>query len=443
MALKEFVGGDTKMNNVNMVYKQQTAAPVGMNALQTDYLRIRKQSETLCEPLEIEDYGIQSMDATSPPKWHLAHTAWFFETLLLKPYLKGYREFHPLFACLFNSYYDTIGRYHPRPERGVLSRPTVAEVYRYRAFVDEQMLALLADTEHEEYAAISARTVLGLNHEQQHQELLLTDIKYNFSSNPLRPVYRELARPPAIQAKPLQWVEFSAGLESVGFDGDGFAYDNETPRHKVYLNDFRLASRPVTNGEFIEFINDGGYSQAGLWLSDAWKTILQHRWLAPLYWGRQDNVWQTMTLAGMRPVDLNAPVCHVSFYEAAAYARWVGKRLPTEIEWEVASAGWDIDGNLIDKGFLQPSSVTENTPLQQMFGDVWEWTQSPYTPYPGYHQASGPLGEYNGKFMSSQMVLRGGSCVTPNDHIRATYRNFFYPEERWQFSGFRLAEDLS
>jgi len=414
-----------------------------LNPLLSQYRLVRQQSESLCEALEIEDYVIQVTAFASPPKWHLAHVSWFFETLLLKPYLQGYREFHPLFATLFNSYYDTIGQQHPRPERGSLSRPTVKEVYQYRAYIDEHMTRLLGDTDHPDYRDIEMRTGLGLNHEQQHQELLLTDLKYSFGYNPLRPAYVELPEPPRGDTPPMQWLEYEGGLHEIGYRGEAFCYDNETPRHKTYVENYRLASRPVTNAEFLEFINDGAYGRSDLWLADAWKTIQQEGWDAPLHWQRQDDQWFHMTLAGMRPVDMHAPVCHVSHFEAAAYARWANKRLPSEAEWELAAATVPISGNFVDNGYLQPHVATGPGPLQQMFGDVWEWTRSPYTPYPGYRQAAGPLGEYNGKFMSSQMVLRGGSCVTPRDHIRATYRNFFYPHERWQFSGFRLAEDLS
>lgn len=409
-----------------------------------DCLRVRSDTERLCDPLEIEDYCIQSMPAASPPKWHLAHTAWFFEALVLKPFLEGYREYHPLFARLFNSYYESLGDRHPRPERGLLSRPTVTEVYRYRAYVDEHMEKLLAQADHPQRSDIARLTVLGLNHEQQHQELLLTDILHNFACNPLRPAYGT-ASAPSMSAEPapsLQWVDFAGGIKTIGHAGEGFAYDNEGPPHKIFLDDFRLASRPVTNAEFMEFIEAGGYRQPGHWLSDAWQAVREQRWEAPLYWERIGGEWRHMTLSGMRPVDFHAPVCHVSFYEAAAYARWAGKRLPTEVEWEVAAAGVPIAGNLRETGALHPlPAQPDGASLQQMFGDVWEWTQSAYTAYPGYRQADGPLGEYNGKFMCGQMVLRGGSCVTPADHIRATYRNFFYPAERWQFCGIRLAED--
>jgi len=412
------------------------------NNLQNKYNTIRSHSEILCEPLENEDYGIQTTPFVSPPKWHLAHTAWFFETLLLKPYYPDYQEYHPLFAELFNSYYDTIGDYYARPERGLLSRPTVKEVYAYRAYIDEHMNKLMRLLEdHPNKAEIEHRIILGLNHEQQHQELLLTDIKHIFAYNPLKPVYRKTPQSEKSHPTTLQYLQFSGGLKDVGHVGSDFCYDNELPRHKVYIPNFRLASRLITNAEYLEFMNSGAYQESDYWLSDAWKAIKQQNWNAPLYWQKQQNQWHTMTLNGLQPIDENQPVCHVSYYEAAAYARWAGKRLPTEQEWEVVAENVEIKGNFRESGLLNPKPASNSTDIQQMFGDVWEWTQSPYSPYPGYKQLRGPLGEYNGKFMSSQMVLRGGSCVTPSDHLRSSYRNFFYPEERWQFSGIRLAED--
>ena len=422
------------------------------------YARVRQDSELICKPLEIEDFGIQTMPEVSPPKWHLAHTSWFFETLLLKPFLPGYQQYNPQFAVLFNSYYDTIGTYHPRPQRGLLSRPTVDEVYRYRAYVDDAMTELISGSNHPDAEAIESLTILGLNHEQQHQELLLTDIKHIFASNPLKPVYKHLdtllARPtnPGDSSVPdIDWIHFDGGIKSVGHAGQGFAYDNEGPQHKVYLENYELAAKPVSNAEYLEFMQAGGYADASYWLSDAWALLKQQHWQAPLYWEQKGNEWFNMTLSGLQPVDMAAPVCHVSYFEAAAYTRWVSEkdpsvRLPTEAEWEIAARKIPLQGQLRDLNCLQPHALPANesqTGLKQMFGDVWEWTQSPYTAYPGYHAASGPMGEYNGKFMSSQMVLRGGSCVTPADHIRATYRNFFYPHERWQFSGFRLARDAT
>ncbi len=413
------------------------------NSLINRYAAIRNQTEVLCQPLAIEDYGLQTAAFASPVKWHLAHTAWFFETMVLIPYLKDYREFHAGYDQLFNSYYDTIGNHHPRAERGLLSRPLVDEVYQYRRHVDEHMQQLLQDDKHVSYQEIQRRSILGLNHEQQHQELMLTDIKYNFGYHPMKPVYSELPESPIVVQQPVKWIDFSGGLYTIGFTGEGFSYDNEMPHHTLYTQGYRLASRPVNNGEYIDFITDGGYRNSDLWLSDAWTVIQQQNWQAPLYWQKIEDQWFYFTLGGMRAIDLAAPVTHVSFFETAAYARWADKRLPTEAEWEIAATQQPKmnKGNFVEDGFLQPAGPQCNAPLQQLFGDVWEWTQSPYTPYPGYRQQHGPLGEYNGKFMSSQIVLRGGSCVTPADHIRSTYRNFFYPQERWQFSGFRLAED--
>jgi len=458
------------VNNMNANENNNGNAGTNKESLTRYYSRVRADTEGLCEPLVTEDYGIQTIPEVSPPKWHLAHTAWFFETFLLIPYLPGYEAFNTEFSRLFNSYYDSIGYYHPRHERGLLSRPTVKQVYDYRAYVDKHMMRLLTDSHNVERQEIIRRTILGLNHEQQHQELLLTDIKHIFAYNPLRPVYRveypqsRISRERGVASDPVlvdavnnpenvsslsrgdqsgaqQWVNFDAGVRRIGNDGAGFSYDNEGPLHKVYLNSFRIATRPVTNREYIEFINDNGYRQSGLWHSEAWKKLCDEGWSAPLYWEQRDDQWHYMTLAGMQRVDNDIPVCHVSFFEAAAFARWAGKRLPTEAEWELAAQGLPVQGNFRDENHFQPQAAKSASGLQQMYGDVWEWTQSPYVSYPGYKQEHGAFGEYNGKFMSSQMVLRGGSCVSPADHLRATYRNFFYPQERWQFSGFRLAED--
>ena len=404
-----------------------------------DFLRVRKDSEIICQPLELEDYGIQTFPDVSPPKWHLAHTSWFFETFLLKPFLTNYQEYHEKFAHLFNSYYETVGTFHPRPERGLLARPTVKEVYAYRQAVNDAMQDLLSDENHAEYEEIINRTILGLHHEQQHQELLYTDIKHIFAYSPLRPVYREMEDPASQNPGSMEWLEIVSGVKEIGHTGKGFGYDNEYPQHKIYQHDAQIASRLVTNGEFIEFIKAGGYQQATLWLSEGWKVVQQQQWRCPLYWEKQGDTWWHMTLSGFKPVDQHAPVCHVSLYEAEAYARWCGKRLPTEAEWELSAASEKIGGNLRDMDNLSP--VAQQGSNKQFYGDVWEWTQSPYAPYPGYKTPAGAIGEYNGKFMSSQYVLRGGSCVTPAEHIRASYRNFFYPADRWQFSGFRLAED--
>ena len=411
------------------------------SSLSEDYVRVRGDSVSICRPLEIEDYGLQTMVDTSPPKWHLAHTSWFFETFLLKPFIKNYKYFHPQFAHLFNSYYETVGTFHPRPERGLLARPTVKEVYQYRAVIDDAMQVLLSDESHPEYSEIVKRTILGLHHEQQHQELLYTDIKHIFAYSPLRPVYRDVTYPALEKKFTTGWLELPEAVHEIGHAGPGFAYDNEYPRHKTYINGARLASRLVTNGEFMSFIEAGGYQQATLWLSDGWKTVQQQDWQAPLYWQQEQDSWWHMTLSGYKPVDPDAPVCHVSLYEADAFARWSGKRLPTEAEWESIASQQALIGNLRETDFLQPVALQGDH--HQWFGDVWEWTQSAYTAYPGYKTPAGAIGEYNGKFMSNQFVLRGGSCVTPAEHIRASYRNFFYAGDRWQFTGIRLAEDMT
>ena len=418
------------------------AGPATREALLASYRRIRADTEQLCAPLETEDYCIQSIPDVSPAKWHLAHTSWFFETFLLLPFLPDYRCFDPAYDHLFNSYYLTHGQPFSRPVRGLLSRPTVAEIYQYRAAIDAAMQHLIASLSEQPWHAAEQLLVLGLNHEQQHQELILTDLKHIFAQNPLRPGYRTLPPPPQQAQEELAWVPVEEGLYRVGHHGDGFGYDNEYPRHKVWLQPFALASRPVSNADYIAFIDAGGYLDPALWLADGWAAVQANDWHAPLYWEQRDGDWWQMTLGGMRPVDLAAPVCHVSQYEAAAYAAWADERLPTEFEWEVAVANQPIRGNFRNSDYLQPAAGSADCTLQQCFGDVWEWTASAYAPYPGYRAPHGTVGEYNGKFMSSQMVLRGGSCVTPADHMRASYRNFFYPGDRWQFSGIRLARDL-
>ncbi len=415
-------------------------------ALRVRYEAVRRASAVLCRPLATEDYGLQAMADASPPKWHLAHTSWFFETFLLKPFLRDYQVFHPQFETLFNSYYQTIGVQYPRPSRGLLSRPTVEEVRRYRAHVDAAMVSLLAEAKSSDLAEIARRTVLGCHHEQQHQELLLTDIKYNFSVNPLRPAYRsDLPEATERISAPLSWTEYPGGIHEIGYNGGGFAFDNEVPRHRVYVQSYALASRLVTCGEYLEFMEAGGYRRPEYWLADGWRTVCERGWQAPLYWEQKEGRWWQFTLAGMRPVDEHEPVCHASYYETDAYARWVGKRLPTEQEWEIAAASQPVVGNLRQSDYqsdhLHPVPARAGAAPVQIFGDVWEWTQSAYLPYPGYRALEGALGEYNGKFMVNQMVLRGGSCATAADHIRATYRNFFYPLDRWQFTGIRMAED--
>ncbi len=415
-------------------------SPAGLAA---SYRAVRRQTEALCAPLAVEDYVVQSMPDASPAKWHLAHTSWFFETFLLTPGLPGYRVFSPAYAYLFNSYYNALGERIPRPRRGLLSRPPVEEIYRYRAHVDEHVLDLLEGADARRWPGLAPVLTLGLNHEQQHQELILTDLKHLFWCNPLRPVYREQEERNAGGAGPARWISFPGGLGEIGHRGEEFAYDNERPRHPVFLAPFRLASRPVTCGEYRAFMDDGGYRRPELWLSHGWAACCREQWQAPLYWEQEAGRWRTFTLAGMRDVCDAEPVCHVSHYEADAFARWSGARLPTEAEWE-AAAGEPRAGNFLEGGELHPAppAAAPGSPApHQMFGDVWEWTASPYVAYPGYRPAAGALGEYNGKFMVNQMVLRGGSCCTPRSHIRRTYRNFFPPEARWQFSGLRLARD--
>ncbi len=420
------------------------------------YGRIRRRSEELCEPLEIEDYGVQPIVDASPPKWHLAHTTWFFETFLLVPFRKDYRPFHPSFEYLFNSYYNGVGRPFPRPSRGSLSRPTVAEVLAYRRHVDVAMAPLLVA----EDAEVQARVELGLHHEQQHQELLVTDFKVTLGSNPLKPAYRGPNGETLHAALPLAFQCFDGGLTQQGMDdGGAFCFDNESPEHRVWLEPFALANRAVTNGEYQEFIEDGGYAKPALWLSEGWAWVRQHGINAPMYWRATEDGWQEYRLDGESAVAPHLPVTHVSFYEAEAYAAWAGARLPTEAEWEHvarrASArerppdshepSATLDGNFADSGRLHPAPAMrgpdgEDVPAQ-LFGDCWEWTSSAYRPYPGFAPLPGTLGEYNGKFMSGQQVLRGGSCATPEGHVRPTYRNFFYPPDRWQFTGIRLAKD--
>lgn len=403
--------------------------------------KVRAQTESLCSPLQIEDYVVQASDFVSPPKWHLAHTTWFFETFILLPFAPNYTVFHSAFAHLFNSYYETAGTFFPRPQRGWLSRPTVAEIYQYRQHVDDALHTLLGKLPRQFEADILARVQLGIEHEIQHQELLLMDIKYNFSINPLKPVYQPQAQPIATFPLEMTWHTLAGGLVETGYGGTGFCYDNEQPRHQSFTNDFSLSNRLVTNQEYLDFIADGGYQRADLWLSDGWHTINTQGWKAPLYWVGADHQWQQFTLSGMQPLNPHEPVVHLSYYEADAYARWAGKRLPTEVEWEYAASTLPIAGNFLESGLLHPQAAQQSG-LTQLYGDVWEWTQSPYTPYPGFRPLPGTLGEYNGKFMSDQMVLRGGCCVTAQDHLRTSYRNFYRAADRWMFSGLRLAEDV-
>jgi ergothioneine biosynthesis protein EgtB len=418
--------------------------PIIANQILSRYCKVRDFSRFLCRPLQPEDYVIQTMADASPTKWHLAHTTWFFEEFILNKFLPSYRVFHPRYGYLFNSYYNSVGVRHCRAKRGQLSRPTVQEVYRYRQHVDGYMDKLLGGLDETKMAQITPLLELGLHHEQQHQELLLTDIKHVFACNPLYPVYsnkKDLSMPNS--ALPLKWMDFNGGIYTIGHHGGQFGFDNEFPSHQVFLKPFRAASRLVTNGEYLAFIGDGGYQRPEFWLSDAWDLVQKEGWIAPLYWDNPDGVWFNMTLKGFLPVDPVIPVCHVSFYEANAYASWAGKRLLTESEWEAAAGPRPPEGNFVERGFFHPlAAVPSSSQLLQIFGDVWEWTASPYVGYPGYQPAKGALGEYNGKFMVNQMVLRGGSCATSQTHIRPTYRNFFVPQARWQFSGIRLGEDI-
>ncbi|MFT5430306.1 MAG: ergothioneine biosynthesis protein EgtB [Myxococcota bacterium] len=421
--------------------------------LHNAYHRVRATTVALCDALEIEDYVVQATDDASPAKWHLAHTTWFFETFLVlsplgREILPDYRPPHPAYAILFNSYYNGIGEQWSRVRRGVLARPTVAAVLAWRQQVDGAMGVLLGaltdrDTTSAELTDFRSRLVLGLNHEQQHQELLVTDLKTAFAANPLDPIYRSAPVPPAPEL-PMNFVEFPGGITNVGAPvGPQFCFDNEYPEHAILVHPFGLASRPITCGDYADFIADGGYERADLWLSDGWNHVRELGWKAPAYW-RGNSVF---TMHGLTPRMDHQPVAHVSFYEADAYARWAGKRLPTEAEWEVAARSQTLSrGTMLEPGsdaLLHPvGAPTTGDDLHWMFGEVWEWTQSAYLPYPGFRPLPGALGEYNGKFMNGQRVLRGGSCATPPDHIRPSYRNFFQPEKRWQFSGFRLAEDL-
>lgn len=402
-------------------------------ALRRRYLAVRAQTEALAAPLSPEDQVLQSMPDASPAKWHRAHTSWFFETFLLRPQGSAYRPFHEGYGYLFNSYYEALGERVARPRRGLLSRPSCEEIAAYRAHVDAAMLQLLGRCP----AQAQALVELGLHHEQQHQELLLTDIKHAFYGNPLRPAYQAAAPAAGGDTPPLRWHALARGVYEIGHREAGFCFDNETPAHEVLLPGCRIASRPVSVGEYQAFIADGGYRRAGLWLSDGWAKVREEGWTAPLYWEEVDGRPGSYTLHGWRPLNPHEPVCHLSYYEACAYACWAGKRLPTEQEWEVAARLLGGDASLAAQVHLHPRGLR-----QGFVQDVWEWTGSAYLPYPGFRPAAGAVGEYNGKFMVNQMVLRGRSCATSPGHPRTSYRNFFVPAARWQFSGFRLAEDL-
>lgn len=418
------------------------------NLLAEKYKAVRKFFVTLCEPLKTEDYVIQSMPDVSPAKWHLAHTSWFFEAFVLKNAIKNYRSLHPQYNFLFNSYYTQIGERFTRAIRGLLSRPTVEEVYNYRNYVDKNVVEFIENCTDKQLREFGPVIEIGIHHEQQHQELFLTDIKHVFSLNPLRPVYADIYPPIVNYIPELIFRKYGEGVYETGHSGKDFGFDNEFPRHKVYLNSFQIANRLVTNREYIDFIDDGGYKKPELWLSDGFAVSQKENWQSPMYWEKIDDEWWNFKLTGFHVVDLNEPVCHISYYEADAYARWSGCRLPTEFEWEVAAEKFPVEGNFVENGYLHPIAVPESpithnpsSIIHQMYGDIWQWTMSPYIPYPGYKTLPGALGEYNGKFMSNQLVLRGGSCATSVTHIRRTYRNFFYPHSRWQFMGLRLAKD--
>ncbi|HVE48188.1 MAG TPA: ergothioneine biosynthesis protein EgtB [Casimicrobiaceae bacterium] len=417
----------------------ETAALVRPSPLAQRFAAVRAQTTALAAPLSPEDCVVQSMPDASPVKWHLAHTTWFFETFVAKPHLPQYRDFDPAFRVLFNSYYNSVGDKHPRPERGLLTRPSLDAVLAYRHYVEQAVAPLAASI-----GSWTALIELGLQHEQQHQELIVTDVKHLLSRNPVRHAYLPAWPLTPVAARRTGWVTHAGGIVEVGHEGAGFAFDNEAPRHRVLLQPFALATHPVTNGEYLAFIEDGGYRRPELWLSLGWEAVTSRDWSAPLYWERSDDKWRTFTLRGMADIDPSAPLAHVSLFEADAYARWAGARLPTEFEWETLGADAPIEGNFLESKVLHP--LAQRVPagdaaLSQLYGDVWEWTQSSYAPYPGYRPAEGAIGEYNGKFMCNQYVLRGGSCATPRSHVRATYRNFFPADARWQFSGVRLAKD--
>jgi ergothioneine biosynthesis protein EgtB len=435
--------------------QSRSSAPLSrIPSLLKRFHEVRDFTDGLARGLAPEDCVVQSMPEVSPTKWHLAHTTWFFETFILKKWVPDYQPEIPEYAYLFNSYYNAAGDMHRRDLRGLISRPTVEETRRYRASIDASIDSLLSGANEELFREIEPMIVLGIHHEQQHQELLVTDIKHVFAQNPLHPVFRKgaLASSQSPAAKMpisgIDFIEFDEAILEIGHDGRGFCYDNEGPRHRALVLPFALGSRLVTNGEFMRFIEDNGYARAEFWLSLGWMTVNERQWRAPLYWTKQDGAWWNFTLSGFRPVDESEPVTHVSYFEADAYANWAGARLPTEFEWERAAAGVPMEGNFVENEQFHPQpagshGVEGGALLQQLFGDAWEWTRSAYSPYPGYRAAPGALGEYNGKFMCNQYVLRGGSCATSRTHIRKTYRNFFQPDKRWQFSGIRLAHDVA
>ncbi|WLR42557.1 ergothioneine biosynthesis protein EgtB [Bacillus carboniphilus] len=400
------------------------------------YLYTRNLTLSIVEPLQIEDFGVQAMVDVSPPKWHLAHTTWFFEEFILLNNKPEYSPYFPYTRELFNSYYETLSKPFSRSKRGLISRPTVSEVLDYRQAVDEEVTNLLNNNDEVDEKVYSF-IQLGIQHEQQHQELLMTDLKYNFSINPLKPIYKEMSGHSSLPR--LKWYDFEGGMTTIGTNKKEFSFDNEQPEHQCFLYPYSIANRPVTNGEYLEFIEDKGYETPTLWLSDGWQTVTEQKWNAPLYWEYVDGNWHHFTLSGMKSIEKDQPVTHISFYEADAYARWAGARLPTEQEWENAFKNEAIEGTFLENMLFNEEDRSE----KNVFGTVWEWTSSPYTRYPQSARPEGALGEYNQKFMSNQMVLRGGSCASPRNHIRLTYRNFFHPDKRWQFSGIRLAKEES
>ncbi|MFT7289119.1 MAG: ergothioneine biosynthesis protein EgtB [Halieaceae bacterium] len=426
---------------------------VNSEAIQEAFLETRLQSLAICEPLQVEDYCLQAASFASPPKWHLAHTTWFFETFILKPFATDYRPVDPLYEVLFNSYYNGIGEQHPRHRRGLLSRPSLAQVRAYREQVERAVWLLLENRDHPQSDLIEARVVLGIEHERQHQELLLTDIKYSLAANPLYPAYTSGLGSSGAALQPLRWEAFAGGLADIGYAGEAFCFDNEQPQHPFFLQPFALASRLVSNGEFQAFVDDGAYERPEFWLADGWAAVQAGNWRSPLYWLEAERQSLEFTLYGLQPRDASSPVCHVSGYEADAYARWAGARLPTEQEWEYVAAQRPAGADGIDAGVYHPRppspaahgpdkddpTLGGNGHIAQLYGDCWQWTRSAYSPYPGFAASAGAIGEYNGKFMSNQWVLRGGSCVSKRSQARPTYRNFFYPRDRWQFSGIRLA----
>jgi len=429
---------------MHFAHKPRVAAQAAarLEDLALAYRQVRAQSLRLAAPLSAEDCALQSMPDASPVKWHLAHTSWFFETFVLEHALPGFAPYREEYRVLFNSYYVAVGARHPRPERGMLSRPSLEQVLAYRASVDERMQALFA--RHAEQAARLAGTIeLGVNHEQQHQELILTDLKHALSRNPTFPAYQEARARTSASPAPMRWTSLPDGVRQIGHDGRGFSFDNERPRHRVFVADYEIGERLVTNAEYQAFVADGGYRRSELWLAEGWDLRSAQGWEAPLYWvARSGGGWNQFTLDGLRALGPDEPVTHVSYYEADAYARWCGARLPTEAEWEIVAAPREVAGNFLESGRLHPAPLGA-AKGGQFYGDAWQWTGSSYAPYPGFRAPEGAVGEYNGKFMVNQYVLRGGSCATPRSHVRASYRNFFPAAARWQFSGIRLARDAS